>query len=212
MNLGVSNESEGMSVDDKVYFLAPSFMIWTMIVANEEAAADGMTSTEFLTMETGKGYLCDTPMEDLFEILLVGDIDTYVDWQKRMCSFDDGRFAAFLEALKAANLPEKYIHESLHKEMEEGNYQAFFRGIPSLYDSQEVHQAMSDIALITGLPDSEGNLEYKLSFANGMLGINSASAKKDIAWEYLEYHLHLICSTQNQVLEQIKFSLYHFVY
>ncbi len=195
---------EAMSVNDEVYFLAPSFMIWTMMLGKEEAAKGGLTTTEFLTLETGDGnYLCDWSEDTLFNILLGRDIGEYIDWQKRVCRFDDGRFAAFLENVKAANLPEDTTTDYLYKEMEQGKYLAAFRGVNTLQSVKELYKSMGDITMITGWPDSEGNLEYDLSFSYGMLGINSASSKKDIAWEYLEYHLQAYAENCQQYSDSL---------
>lgn len=178
---------ETMKYDEKVYFLAPRFQIWNLLLADSVTSKEGLTVQRFLTLATAEnGYLCDWDREKVFQTLLAGEMDKYVNWEKKACSFDDGEFAQYLEAVMVADLPEE-TSVNLYQDMQNGIYPAAFRTVMNLQQVKEMREAMEQIASFNALPGDDQ--AYGLTHLGGMLGVLQDSENKEEAWDFLEYYM-----------------------
>ena len=178
---------ETMKYDEQVYFLAPRFQIWNLLLSDSVTSKEELTVQRFLTLATAENdYLCDWDREKVFRILLAGEMDKYVNWEEKTCSFNDGEFAQYLEAVMAADLPDE-TSVNLYQDMQNGTYPAAFRTVTNLQQVKEMREAMDQIVSFNAFPGDDR--AYEITFRGGMLGILQESEKKEEAWDFLEYYM-----------------------
>lgn len=145
------------------------------------------------------GWLCnqgDTLTADtLLDIVLRADIEQYINWEEKTCSFDSEEFKELLEAVKNVKVPESEDYGNLGLSeytvaecLTEGKYYGSFENIFSVYDYYAVEEAFGGIADVIGYPNQKGEDIWYFN-PTVTLGINSASGQKEGAWRFIEYVL-----------------------
>lgn len=182
-----------LSTDGKLYQLATSFNIQTAAV--KSSVADGRTSwtlgevKEALSkLEPGAGIFSETADRDMMLTnLLTFNLDSFLNWEEKSCSFDTPEFIEILEfANSFAQMDwDNYDYESSESEfsrVKNGKQLMHEVWLSQLQDVQ-VERAFfnSDVAMI-GYPTSG---EKGSAFtANGCLSISSTCKDLDAAWSF----------------------------
>lgn len=123
--------------------------------------------------------------------------ESFVDWEKRTCSFESDEFIQTLEMVKSYaqrfkksdSDPIPDIYNMLYQgqiqtaEIEIRSWQYFS-------EYQDIRDAFLGSYDLAGDPNPEGKVGYSMQgLAEELYCMNAASAKKDAAWTFLEYML-----------------------
>lgn len=181
---------EAMKVDDKLYYVATSFSVSTLVASSKDVGTEsGWTFEDLKKLLEEKGdsarpFYSENKSGMLWSLMAVGASD-FVDWQTGECSFDSQDFKDILEICNTGKTEEMEYDEdspSLPSLIQQGKV-LFNEGYVSLEEIQ-VYKAMykDDITFI-GYPnkDKEGSY-FNL---NTLFGISSKSDVKDGAWEFI---------------------------
>ncbi|MDE5967243.1 MAG: hypothetical protein K2G89_10480 [Lachnospiraceae bacterium] len=186
----LDNVVDAMKINDKIYYVAPSFSIYTMIAKKSDVGdKKGWTMKEMQELIQSKGSgtrpFQYNDKESLMYSMISQSISEFVNWETGECTFES---EAFKEALELCNTgtsgePDYENMPSLPKEIQSGN--VYLQTDTINFDSIQLYEKMfgEDIAFI-GYPCEDRQGSY-LSF-NMMLGIYAKSEVKDAAWEFVK--------------------------
>ena len=186
--------------DQGIRFVFPEFTLNVFVVEKGHVNNAGLKTLDFLHMADGRdGWLCnqgDTLTADtLLDIVLRADIEQYINWEEKTCSFDSEEFKELLEVVKNVKVPESEDYGNLGLSeytvaecLTEGKYYGSFENIFSIYDYYAVEEAFGGIADVIGYPNQKGEDIWYFN-PTVTLGINSASGQKEGAWRFIEYVL-----------------------
>lgn len=187
----IPSVAEAMKIDNKFYYIAPSFAISTLIARTKDVGTEsGWTFEDLKALLEEKGdsvrpFYSDNKSEMLFTFLGSG-INDYIDWNTGECSFDSQDFKDILEICnKGTNEEMDYSEDSPSEPslIREGKI-LFSSGWLDM-ESIEMYEKMfeEDITFI-GYPNKEKEGSY-FNF-DIPLGIYSKSDVKDGAWEFIK--------------------------
>lgn len=184
------------SVDDKMYFLIPSFQCNGILVEKGYTKEGAWSGKDYL--ELGKKYpgsmLSRNIQDPSSQIMseLKEYMAAFINWEDMTCSFDGDEFIALLEDLKTLS---SYHYEALDgsatraDQLRRKAYLTEFLTIKmdsGLFSYRNITDAFGDSYEIAGLPTADGSLKYGLLY-DQIYGINAASENKEGAWAFLEY-------------------------
>lgn len=185
------------SVDDKLYFLFPSFCCYGILVEKGHTKDGAWSGRDYI--ELGKknpGCMLNAQIKNpTAQILseLREYMAAFIDWDNRSCSFDSDEFIALLKDLKALS---DYSYEAVDKdatraELIRGKTYLSMNvaivmsmGMSTYLDIQE---AFGDSYEIAGYPTADGSLQYEMGFNSQQYGMNAGAKNKEGAWAFLEY-------------------------
>lgn len=185
------------SVDDKLYFLIPSFTCNGILVEKGYTREGAWSGKDYL--ELGKKYpgsMLNSAIQDpSTQILshLKEYMGAFINWEDRTCSFDGDAFISLLEDLKTLS---SYNYEPVERtdttaELLHGKrYLSDFvlvRMDPGMYSYRDIKDTFGDSYKIAGVPTVDGSLRYSLGYYDQIYGMNAASENKEGAWAFLEY-------------------------
>lgn len=187
----------------------PDFQVSSFLVKEDGIEGSGWNVDQFLTMgESHPGAAlinCTNYAEEYYSLVLSmtlnADLDTYIDWEKRECNFDDGRFVSLVERImkldvppfelvtleQMMNSPQDYMDmkDDQYYRGELLTYQVSAAGLDSY---QKTVRGIGADSRWLGYPNERGVPYYEM-ISITPLGINHASEKKDGAWAFLEFLL-----------------------
>lgn len=181
---------EAMKVDDKLYYVATSFSVSTLVASSKDVGTEtGWTFEDLKKLLKEKGdsarpFYTENKSDMLWSLMAAGTSD-FVDWQTGECSFDDQDFKDILELCNTGKNEEMEYNEdspSYPSLIQEGKV-LFNEGYVSLEEIQVYKQMYKDDITFIGYPnkDKEGSY-FNL---NMPFGISSKSDVKDGAWEFI---------------------------
>jgi hypothetical protein len=199
-------------ISDKMYFVFPSFIIYSHIAKKEVLQDEAWTPEALISL--GERYpessLTTSESEyylgSVFSRIIYANLDQYINWQERTCSFNDDVFISQLEKivnLPIANTEDRYgrdlsaiesitdwlglIQEDFHQ-----NKLLMRELIISTRDQFNDHQddGYLDTEQIefVGYPNHQGIPFFEFNFSSP-LSIRAKSNHKEGAWAFLEYIL-----------------------
>ncbi len=189
------------TLDGGIRYLFPYFSLNVLILEQGHTDENGVIAPMdylHLTDNRKDSYLLNASnslrYDSLLTTLLTTEINSYIDWENKVCHFDDGRFEALLEAIKAQKMPTGEYGEMPESDLPEvqrfvnGEYLSKRDYISNMYKYINLQDAFGECGEITGFPNSDGVLQYPVNTVL-CLGVNSASDQKQGAWEFMEYLL-----------------------
>lgn len=197
---------EAAKIDDKLYYVFPSFNVCTVIGSTKEVGTEsGWTFEDLKALLDEKGgntrpFFSEGKSEMLFSFLTNG-ISDFVDWQTGSCTFDSQEFKEILELCNRG------------KDDEEKGYGEDGPSLPSLIKEEKVLFAEGPVTLekiqfykkifngnitFIGYPNKEKEGSY-FTFSH-CLGIYSKSKVKEGAWEFLRMFMTKEYQSQNDLI------------
>lgn len=185
------------SVDDKLYFLIPSYTCKGILVEKGNTKEGAWSGKDYI--ELGKknpgSMLNDQIQEPTAQILseLKEYMAAFINWEERTCSFDSDEFIALLESLKTLS---SYSYEAVDEHATMADLirgKTYLTKIMSLnmdagmYSYRDIKDAFGDSYEIAGMPTADGSLKYGMDFYDRIYGMNAASENKEGVWAFLEY-------------------------
>lgn len=124
--------------------------------------------------------------------------ESFVDWEKRTCSFESEEFIQTLELVKSyaqrfRKTDYNYLAPDIYEMLYQGQIQTEeieIRSEKYFADYQDIRDAFLGSYDLAGYPNPEGKVAYSMQgLTQKMYCMNASSAKKDAAWTFLEYML-----------------------
>jgi ABC-type glycerol-3-phosphate transport system substrate-binding protein len=181
---------EAMKVDDKLYYVAASFSVSTLVASSKDVGTEsGWTFEDLKKLLEEKGdsvrpFYTENKSDMLWSLMGVGTSD-FVDWKTGECSFDSQDFKDILEICNTGKNEETEYDEdapSLPSLIQEGKV-LFNEGYISLEEIQVYKKMYKDDITFVGYPNK--NKEGSYFNLNLLFGISSKSDVKDGAWEFI---------------------------
>lgn len=181
---------EAMKVDDKLYYVAASFSVSTLVASSKDVGTEsGWTFEDLKELLEEKGdsarpFYTENKSEMLWSLMGIGTSD-FIDWQTGECSFDSQDFKDILEICNTGKNEETEYDEdapSYPSLIREGKI-LFNEGYVSLEEIQVYKQMYKGDITFIGYPNK--NKEGSYFNLNTLFGISSKSDVKDGAWEFI---------------------------
>lgn len=179
-----------MSKDGKIYYVAPSFDIFTLVARTRDVGnVTGWTFDELKAILEKQGnnvrpFYFENKSEMLYSFLM-NDVEQYVNWETGECSFDRQDFKDILEICnKGTNEESDYEDdmENMSTLIRDGKVLLVEDWI-SAEHVQLYRKMFEDDITYIGYPDDQKQGSY-FQFGN-QLAIYSKSEEKEIAWEFI---------------------------
>lgn len=166
------------------------------LIAGQEATDNGAwTPEEFFEEGEQHPEALITPYISNFMVMdfaIKPDLDSFIDWQDRKCSFDSGRFIHLLESVRRATDGKQEdvteIDSNFCRRLHDGEILTDRFRIGDVWRYMEYKDAYDGFASFAGYPNSSGSPYFYFEL-DCMLAMNSASDKKEGVWKFMEYVL-----------------------
>ena len=160
---------------------------WT----TEEYLAFGESAPWAVLMDGNPKYY----YSDVLRLLMQADMDSYVNWEEKSCSFEKEEFIDLVRKVKA--LPPPQNADTWEYDMDSEKFyenlvltKTFY--MSGIYCSDVIERngglAQGESYEVAGYPNQEGKPVFEI-IPPVSFGINSASGNKEGAWAFLEYLL-----------------------
>lgn len=195
----MTNVFESYSMNDKLYYLIPSFRVRTM-VGKTSVVGDRNTWTMkdmqdlMAALPEGTNLISELTRDTFFNVAMQFCGSDFVDVAAGKCNFNSDGFIALMEYAKT--LPEQLGEEYFDKDYWM-NYEAQYRDnrtvLCQLYVSSirnmnyTINGSFGEPVSYIGFPTESGQGSY--IELNEAYTISSKSKHKDVAWEFLRYYL-----------------------
>ena len=128
-------------------------------------------------------YAWSQTNRDFLQFAYVSMMPRCVDWDHKVCSYDQEAFKALLEL--AAQMPDSLQYSA---ELQVGNGRLLYReaDIGSPFDIRDIEKQEGGPVCMIGYPTADGSCGSYLYF-HSLTGVNAFSQKPELAWEYLKY-------------------------
>lgn len=182
---------ETMKVDGKLYYVAPSFYLYSLAGKTSDVGTDtGWTFDDFKALLEKKGddvrpFYSDNRSDMLYSLAGVG-LSDFVDWTTGECSFDSQDFKDILQLCydKGVDAEMEWTEDtpSTEKLIRDGKI-LFREGYVDLDEFPTVAQIFGEDVNYIGYPNKDKQGSYFLF--NSQIAIYSKSDVKDGAWEFI---------------------------
>jgi len=179
-------------LDGKIYIMSPEFSIFTMWGGHSTAKGKtGINMDEAMSLLSNAGgdinciYGLESADESKLRTLTSMELDSYIDWDKCECNFENESFYNLLELAKEYR--GCYINDSLSSAMRSKRILMTCGTISSVEDYCLQKALYGEEIDITGYPTDEGfgsAIELMDSVA-----MNAKSENKEEAWEFIKYYI-----------------------
>lgn len=187
----VENALKMYEQDGKLYGIPVSFALQTLLGRTSDVGTEmGWTLEDVKTLLASKPegtQLFDyATREYILQVLLMMDMDSYVDWSAGSCSFDSDDF---VELLEFANTFPSYENmdysdqEGTYTKLSSGKLLLVDLGISQVQDFQAYSAMFEEPVTCIGYPTNSGS--GTIMGANMALGIADKSSNKEGAWAFL---------------------------
>lgn len=184
--------------------ILPDFTVEAILVEKGYTEGGGWTIEKYLALMDRNPdvplFRCNDPQTVGVQLMFKFHTltESFVDWEKRTCSFESEEFIQTLEMVKSyaqrfrkADNNDRTV--DIYEMLYQGQIQTASIEIrPGQYfaDYQDVSNAFLGSYDLAGDPNPEGKVGYSMrGLAEELYCMNAASAKKDAAWTFLEYML-----------------------
>lgn len=187
----IENIIDTLRVEGKLYGIAPSFIISTLVGKTSNVGSDGSWNVSdvmnMLNEHEASQLLYGITKTNALKSFLMYSMDSYYDSVTGECSFNSDEFKKLL--MITAQFPDT-LEEY---EFEADDYVNEVRLLESVYYmDMYMHQAYRAIfgeeVTFVGYPVDEGSGSVA-SFGNGLYAINAQSQYKEAAWQYIRQFL-----------------------
>ena len=187
------------SVDDKLYFLIPSFICYGLLVEKGHTNDGAWSGKDYIAL--GKKYpdsmlnrLIKNPSAQILSELREY-MAAFIDFENRTCSFDSDEFISLLENLKALSdrnyeaVDENATIAELIRGKTYLSRRVSIKMDPGLSSYRDIVEAFGNDYEIAGDPTADGSLKYTMDFNFQIYGMNANSGNKEGVWAFFEYLL-----------------------
>lgn len=175
---------EAMKIEQKYYYVAPEFSIYTIIGKTSEVGnEEGWIFDDFYSYAKGgkdDGIFLDDSADDLLSMFSETIISDHVDWKEQSCDFDTEEFKKILEFCKLYK--NENSKDLTANSFEQGEVSLINAKVSPLDIQFYEHLFGEDITFI-GFPNESKRGSF-FKFSN-CLGILESSKNKDEAWEFI---------------------------
>ncbi len=187
------------SVEDRLYFLIPSFRCRGLLVEKGTTKEGAWSGKDYIELGLkNPGCMLTDGIQTNPANPLIGDLQWYmsafINWEDLTCSFDSDEFIGLLESLKTLGdykyedadedaSPAELIRERVY--LTTSVLISLDYGLRSYRD---ITDAFGDDYEIAGFPSADGSLQYGMIY-DEIYCMNAASGNKEGAWAFLEYLL-----------------------
>lgn len=182
-----TNIMEAAKIGGKLYFIAPSFTVISMMVSDDILKGkDSWTIDDLAKAQEefkDKIVISGADQETALGILAYYGCKNLIDYSDCTCHFDTDEFKKILEVSKS--FPEKFDYDNFDEwEMiQSGDVLSTMNYLYSIDEMGVYKSLFNGKAKLVGYPSAEGS-GHKLSF-NNMFSIMSNSNKKEGAWQFI---------------------------
>lgn len=189
----LSSVVEAMKTAGGLYYVADGFDVLSLAAKTSDVGKDsGWSYAEMEDVLRGKDsnakffYIDEKSL--LLQMILGCETSDFVDMKTGTCSFDSEDFKTLLETCNARGVNEEEFHwEKGEAELLQSGEVLFRYATSDIDDFKETLAAFSEDVNFIGYPCSDRKGNY-VSFTS-RLGMSSASAYKEEAWEFLRYFM-----------------------
>lgn len=194
----VGHVLEGVTSDGILVALPKQILVETVTGRVSDVGTDaGWTMEEFRNLaeqNPGKQILRYPGKEELLDFCLRANLDEFVQWETRKCSFDSSEFVQILEFVNrygdVTAAGETDTTGSYFEKIQRGEILLSRNSIYSFDWNQYLNEIFEGEACTVGYPSVDGREAHFISL-NGMCGITAGSRHKEGAWEFLEFYVTL---------------------
>ncbi|MBD5465558.1 MAG: extracellular solute-binding protein [Lachnospiraceae bacterium] len=189
----VTSFLEALSRDGHLYSIAPGFGISTVIGRASQVGDEmGWTIKEFqeitAAMEEEMDIFYAPTNEEVLKQLTNANLDSFVDWKKGECSFDNAAFIGFLEFANQYEESSNINGASMPSMVQNNELLLVQNTIVDFTDIMLYSRLFGENVAFVGYPTVDGT--GNAFDCQGMnMGICSKSKNPEGAWEFLKYLL-----------------------
>lgn len=187
-------------IGDKMVCVMPSFLLQAIMVEKGYVENGGWTGEEFWALAekypNGSYLIPSYSPEAALISIMPAEVESYINWEERKCSFDSDSFMKLLEEMKKNwdnnRYPGLYIADSDEKVRAFHNKDVLvlYEIISNLEQYLDIKEPyLENDGELVGYPNPEGKPWYQMFITEKVYGINSASDCKEGAWKFLEFML-----------------------
>ncbi len=193
---------ENYTMNGHLYAVPSAFYIDT-IIGKKSDLPSGMFWTPDTFMDYAEGLADDARMFAyegkmmMLQYLLINNIDEYVDREAKVSCFAGTEFERMLK-FSNEYFREKTIFslEEIHLMLGKGTVKLYEARISDMYQLQEYRCYFGSEITCIGYPAADGRSGSRIEGCGVILGINSQSAYKDAAWEFISAQLTKVAQTE----------------
>ncbi|MDE6635353.1 MAG: extracellular solute-binding protein, partial [Lachnospiraceae bacterium] len=190
---------DAIKIDGKNYFLGDSFELNTLVGKKSDLSKyeSGWTMDDFMeyykSKPDGTGIFANTTKQRVCFMLIVQNMNKFIDWKTGRCTFDGDEFKKLLEFCNGFENGEMFgdsdYEMSGHiKPIREGKLLFETAGISSIDNIQTYQTVFDNDEMYIGYPSDSNDGTY--INCNGivgtMAGIFASSEHKDKAWDFIK--------------------------
>ena len=189
----LDNVIEAYTIDSKLIGIPTSCFVSTVFA--RKSHLDGKTSWNTQEMIDYSNQYPDIPFmawmdgSSLLDNILVDGGGQYVDWDKGTCSFDSEEFRTLLTYLYSQNMYEASYENSLGFMISQGKALTVNTVLSDFDSIQEYRSMFEEDVVAIGYPAEDGKYGSYI-VCSGMYTMNSKSAHKESAFDFLEFTLN----------------------
>jgi ABC-type glycerol-3-phosphate transport system substrate-binding protein len=191
----LGNYFDASKINDKLYTMS-SGVVLTGIVSSRDLVGDrtGWTVQEFQQLVEAQpnpeNLFFQMPGESILSMLLMGNLDAYIDTEQGVASFDTPDFIQLLEFANKYGVDPEYFYGKEGNYYEDGEYQ--FPAFQMAYMSRFEDYAMYNMnykgqATLLGLPSPQRSGPMLQGTAPLAMAANTRNEK--IVWEFIKFML-----------------------
>jgi ABC-type glycerol-3-phosphate transport system substrate-binding protein len=180
--------------DGKVYIIAPTFELYTMVGKKSEVGEkSGWTYDEmkkYYDSKPDSQLFYSNNKNDVLNNIMEGCVNDFVDWEKGECYFDSQDFKDILEmANRGTNDETDYVEDRVSepKQLLEGK-RLVYEGYFPFDEIQRMSLVFKDDYAIKGFPTKEGSGTF-IYLSYDAMGICAKSENKDAAWAFVKRYM-----------------------
>lgn len=181
---------EAMQIDGKLYYIAPSFGVTTLVAKTSEVGTEtGWTFDEMKALlkekeDSARPFHSENKSEMLYSLLGIG-VGDFVDQTTGECSFNTQDFKDILEICNTGTNEETEYNEdtpSMVSLIQEDKI-LFYDGWVSLDEVQILKKMFGEDISYIGYPNKEKQGSY--FYLDSQIGISAKSEVKEEAWKFV---------------------------
>lgn len=196
----VESVLKAYTINDSLVAIPKSFMIETLVAPTEVVGEEmGWTMAEMLevakNMPEGSKIMEDMGRDYMLQLLLMGSMDEFIDWETGKCNFTGEQFLGVLELVKDYPAEMDYSEDapSWPELVRDNKILVSNLTMTDAGNFQIMEEVFGKPVTCIGFPNSQGTNGALLRGMDA-IAICSGSKNKDAAWQFIESFL----TTENE--------------